>query len=174
MLLGGVFLQRLLETKRKRLVLVCVLVLFSWMAGETIRAFPNYIPYMNQFASAHPHWYYLSDSNVEWGDDTDQLAEYLLDRGETRVRAALLGGWLSKAKYGVEYVNPLTIDQPVEQTRYIAIGASYLNGSTVPLIRYEDGRPITEEQRRDFFAAYRDREPEAVFGNSIYLFRESN
>jgi hypothetical protein len=127
---------------------------------------------MNQLAWKHPHWYYLSDSNVEWGDDTGELARYLVDRGETRVRAAVLGGWLSKAQYNVDYVNPLVINQPVEQTRYIAIGASYLNGSTVPLIRDQEGHPITEQQRRDFFAAYREREPEAVFGGSIYLFRE--
>jgi hypothetical protein len=74
----------------------------------------------------------------------------------------------------VEYINPLVIDQPVEPTRYIAIGASYLNGSTVPLIRDQAGNPITEEQRHDFFAPYRNRQPEAVFGNSIYLFREAD
>ncbi len=170
-ILGGAFLAQLLA-RHKRPALIAIVVLFSWMASETLRTFPNYIPYMNQLAWKHPHWYYLSDSNVEWGDDTGELAQYLIDRGETRVRAAVLGGWLSRAQYGVDYVNTLVINQPVEQTRYIAIGASYLNGSTVPLIRDQAGHPITEQQRRDFFAAYREREPEAVFGGSIYLFRE--
>ena len=174
MLLGGLLLARLLEVRHRRVVLVALVLLFSWMVIERVRAFPNYIPYMNQLASAHPHWYYLSDSNVEWGDDTEDMARYLVERGETRVRAAVLGGWLSKPLYGVQYVNPMVIDQPVEHTRYIAIGASYLTGSTVPLIRDQAGKPITEEQRRDFFAAYRNRKPEAIFGNSIYLFREEN
>jgi len=169
--LAGVFLARLLK-RYKRLALPAIIVIFCWMAGETLRAFPNYIPYMNELAWKHPHWYYLSDSNVEWGDDTGEMAEYLLDRGETRVRAAVLGGWLSKPQYGVDYVNPLVIDLPVEQTRYIAIGASYLNGSTVPLIRDQTGKPITEQQRRDFCASYRQRKPEAVFGGSIYLYRD--
>jgi 4-amino-4-deoxy-L-arabinose transferase-like glycosyltransferase len=169
MLLSGVLLARLIELRIMRVVVV---ILFLWMGVEVIRAFPNYVPYMNEFAWSHPHWYYLSDSNVEWGDDTEAMARYVSEQGETRVRAAVLGGWLSKPLYGVDYVNPLVVDQPVEPTRYIAIGASYLNGSTVPLIRDGTGKPITEEQRRDFFAAYRDRQPEAVFGNSIYLFRE--
>ena len=154
------------------MALVVMLVSFSWMTLEMVRAFPDYIPYMNQFARSQPHWYYLSDSNVEWGDDTNQLAGYLRKRGEVKVRAAVLGGWLSNIEYGIDYINPLVVDEPVEHTRYIAIGASYLNGSTVPLIRDRSGRPISEEQRRNFFAAYRDRKPEAVFGNSIYLFRE--
>jgi 4-amino-4-deoxy-L-arabinose transferase-like glycosyltransferase len=172
-LLSGILLSRLLQTTHyKQAATGIVVLLCSWMALETVRTFPNYIPYMNQLAYSRPHWYYLSDSNVEWGDDTGELAQYLLERGETRVRAALLGGWMSKVQYGVDYVNPLVVNQPVEQTRYIAIGASFLNGSTVPLIRDQAGRPITEQQRRDFFAAYRSRTPEAIFGNSIYLFRE--
>lgn len=171
-LFSGILLARTFQTRNKRSVIGIVVVLYSWMAIEAIRTFPNYIPYMNQLAFSRPHWYYLSDSNVEWGDDTGELAKYLRARGETRVRAALLGGWMSKMRYGVDYVNPLVVDQAIEETRYIAIGASFLNGSTVPLIRDQLGRPITEQQRRDFFADYRERVPEAVFGNSIYLFRE--
>lgn len=171
-LLSGILLARLLQTRYQRLKVGVVVVLCAWMVIESTRTFPNYIPYMNQLAYSRPHWYYLSDSNVEWGDDTGELAKYLRERGESRVRAALLGGWMSKMQYGVDYVNPLVVDQTVERTRYIAIGASFLNGSTVPLIRDQTGRPVTEQQRRDFFAAYRERRPEAVFGNSIYLFRE--
>jgi hypothetical protein len=173
-LLSGTLLARLLQTHYQRAMLLVIIFLCGWMALEAARTYPNYIPYMNQLASSQPHWYYLSDSNVEWGDDTGALAKYLRERGERRVRAALLGGWLSRVQYGVDYVNPLVVDQPVEHTRYIAIGASFLNGSTVPLVRDQAGRPISEQQRRDFFAAYRNRQPEAVFGNSIYLFREGD
>jgi hypothetical protein len=122
---------------------------------------------MNQLASGRPHWYYLSDSNVEWGDDVGDLAAYLRARGETRVRAILLGGFATLGYYGVEYVDALTlpvVDKP--ETRYVAIGASFLNGSTV------SGRAgLSEEQRVNYFDAYRRRVPEAVFGNSIYLYR---
>jgi hypothetical protein len=56
-------------------------------------------------------------------------------------------------------------------TRYTAIGASFLNGSTVPPGGPGTGRE-TFETRVDYFDAYRQRVPEAVFGGSIYLFRE--
>ena len=122
--------------------------------------------YMNELTWRHPRWYYLSDSNVEWGDDVPALANYLRERGETKVRAALLGGWATLPYYGVEYIDvhvPPGVQLP--DTRYVAIGASFLNGSTVSV-----NRP--GQRREDFFAEYRDRVPEAVFGHSIYLYRE--
>jgi hypothetical protein len=57
-------------------------------------------------------------------------------------------------------------------TRYVAIGASFLNGSTVPPGMTVGGRPLTEAERVNYFDAYRRRIPEAVFGGTIYLFRE--
>jgi hypothetical protein len=59
----------------------------------------------------------------------------------------------------------------LEDTRYVALGASFLNGSTVPGWSEGSGRE-TPAQQHDYFARYRNREPEAVFGNSIYLYRE--
>jgi 4-amino-4-deoxy-L-arabinose transferase-like glycosyltransferase len=169
-MLGGTLLDRLLRFKRApRVGMTIALGLFSWMGVEAIRAYPNHMSYLNQLASQHPPWYYLSDSNVEWGDEVGELAAYLRERGETRIRATLLGGFVTLNYYGVEYLDAMTlpeVDKP--ETRYVAIGASFLNGSTVP------GPPgATEEQRVNYFDVYRRRTPEAVFGNSIYLYRMS-
>lgn len=148
------------------------LILLSAMAVETGRAYPNYMPYVNELAATRPHWWYLSDSNVEWGDDVRELALYLRGRGETRVRAVLLGGFATLGFYGVNYEDAVSPASP-PSSRYIAIGASFLNGSTVP--PYElVGKRVSEEQRVNTFAAYRDRVPEVVIGNSIYVYRTSN
>jgi hypothetical protein len=56
------------------------------------------------------------------------------------------------------------------ETSYVALGASFLNGSTVPGWSAGSGRE-TPEQQHEFFAEYRGRRPEAVFGKSIYLYR---
>lgn len=166
-ILSGAFLDSLLrQTREAKTLVVLVVVLIGWSGFEAVRAFPNHISYMNELAWRHPHWYYLSDSNVEWGDDVPALASYLRQRGETKVRAALLGGWATLPYYGVEYIDihvPSGVVLP--ETRYVAIGASFLNGSTAS---------VTKPGQRsvDFFAEYRDRVPEAVFGNSIYLYRE--
>jgi 4-amino-4-deoxy-L-arabinose transferase-like glycosyltransferase len=172
-ILGGALLERLLNVKNYRsFALASVIIILTLCSVEAVRAYPNYISYMNQLASSHPHWTYLSDSNVEWGDDTGALADYLKAKGETRVRAAFLGGSVTLPLYGVKYVDLLSPPEVhLEDTRYVALGASYLNGSTVSGWSEGSGRE-TPTQRHNYFARYREREPEAVFGNSIYLFRE--
>src|SRR5215207_3896269 len=63
---AGALLDRLSRVKRlKGLAVACVVGLLAWAGVEAARAFPNYMPYMNQLAT-RPHWWYLSDSNVEW------------------------------------------------------------------------------------------------------------
>jgi hypothetical protein len=87
------------------------------------------------------------------------------------VRAALLGGDILLPLYGIEFVDELSPPGTVlPQTNYLALGASFLNGSTVTGWSAGSGRE-TPEQRHDFFAVYRTRRPEAIFGNSIYLYR---
>jgi 4-amino-4-deoxy-L-arabinose transferase-like glycosyltransferase len=167
---GGALLARLIQARRILGGAVLILLL-GWMAFEAMRTFPNYTPYMNQLASRHPHWYYLSDSNVEWGDDVNALADYLKARGETKVTAALSAGWSTLGRYGVDYLDMVSMSpDKTPETRYVAIGASFLNGSVIPGDENVVGRRSFE--RVNLFARYRDRKPEAVFGNSIYLFRE--
>jgi hypothetical protein len=167
---AGALLAQLLRARRLLGVGV-LLILFGWMTCETVRTFPDYTPYMNQLASSHPHWYYLSDSNVEWGDDVGALADYLKARGETKVSAALSAGWSTLGRYGVDYIDMVSLPpDKTPETRYVAIGASFLNGSVIPGDENIVGRRSFE--RTNLFARYRDRQPEAVFGGSIYLFRE--
>ena len=148
-----------------------IIILFGWGIVEAARAYPNHIPYMNQLAAGRPHWWYLSDSNVEWGESAAELATYLKARGETKVRAGLLGAYLTLGFYGVEYVDLFASpDIKLPETNYVAIGASFLNGSTVPGGPVGSGRE-TNTLRVNFFDQYRHRPPEVIIGNSIYLFR---
>jgi hypothetical protein len=165
-------LRRKLSRRTHLLLASSVLLLLVWAGGEAIRAYPNYMAYMNQLASARPHWWYLSDSNVEWGDDVKELAEYLRARGETRTRALLLGGYVTLGFYGVEYVDALAPLEP-SPPRYLALGASFLNGSTVPG-QDVDGRQVSEAERVSTFAEFRRRAPEAIIGDSIYVYRVNN
>lgn len=170
-ILGGAFLDRLLKSRSSRRLAILVAVAMCWIAFEAARAYPNHMSYMNQLASARPRWWYLSDSNVEWGDDARELALYLHARGETRVRSAFLGDFLTLHHYGIERVDMMSPDmQNRGPTRYAAIGASFLNGSTVPEalshIHWSN-----DAERVNYFDAYRHRTPEAVIGNSIYLYR---
>ena len=173
LILSGALLDTLFsKTKSKpaRIASMAAGVLaLAWISFETLRAYPNYMPYLNQLASARAHWWYLSDSNVEWGDDTRELAGYLRARGETRVRAMLLGGFATLEFYGVNYQDALAPD-PQPPPRYTALGASFLNGSTVPFYEVQ-GQRVSDEVRVNTFRSFRRRPPEAVIGNSIYVYR---
>jgi 4-amino-4-deoxy-L-arabinose transferase-like glycosyltransferase len=172
LILAGAMLDDLLRARGRRRALAAALVLvsFGWVGVEAARAYPDHMSYMNQLAYAQPRWWFLSDSNVEWGDDVRDLALYLRGRGETRVGGALLG-WQLLELYGVEqtavFVPP---GEAVEETRYVAIGASLLNGSTVPR-EFDEGRELNEYERVNYFEDYRRRTPEKIFGGSIYLYR---
>lgn len=170
-ILGGWLLDRLLELRTRWLGLAVVVLVLGWTGVEAIRTYPNYMPYMNQLARGKPHWWYLSDSNVEWGDDLHDLARYLQAKGESRVLDATLGGFGILPFYGIQRVDALVPSAGKnDPPRYIAVGASYLNGSTIP-----GGPPgsglDTVEARINFFQQYRTQTPEAIIGNSIYVFR---
>jgi hypothetical protein len=76
--------------------------------------------------------------------------------------------------YGVEPVKmPDPKGDEPEKTRYAAIGASFLNGSTVPNTTI-NGHQASESERVNFFDKYRHKTPEAVFGGSIYLYRDDD
>jgi hypothetical protein len=168
MILSGGLLEELTRRWRKGGAVVAVVVL-GWCSVEAVRTFPHYTAYVNQLASGGG-WRYLSDSNVEWGDDAQDLAAYLKARGVTTARCALLGGWMTMGYLGIQCPDLYGPDGPLPPSGYAAIGASFLNGSTVPT-----GAPgtlrDTEEKRVNYFAAYRDLKPEAVLGGSIYLYK---
>jgi hypothetical protein len=174
-ILGGGLLSVWLKSRNGRRVgVIAAMLLIGWMGIEAVRAFPDHMSYMNELAMGKPHWWYLSDSNVEWGDDAPALAAYLRARGETRVRTAFLGDFMVLHHYGVAPLAMATgSDEEPEKTRYAAIGASFLNGSTIPDMTIH-GRLATENERVNLFDKYRYKTPEAVFGGSIYLYREDD
>lgn len=169
---SGIALDSLIRSERARMIGVTVtLVVFAWVGIEAIRAYPDEMAYMNELTAGSPSWDYLSDSNVEWGDDVKQLSAYLRARGETRVHSAVLSGYLTFRFFGIEQIDLLPAeDAPLPKIRYTAIGASFLNGSVIP--SRVNGRNLSEEERVNFLDEYRNRTPETIIGRSTYVFRE--
>ncbi len=167
-ILAALLLDRLLRVSKWRyLTGLLVAGIIASMGFETVRAYPDYLSYFNQLQRDRPGWQLLSDSNVEWGEDVNAAAAYLRARGETRLSGATSAGWLTFRFFGVEYFDICPPrDKDDVQTKYVAIGASFLNGSTIP-----GSAELPETERENTFGAYRNRKPEAVFGNSIYLYR---
>ena len=87
------------------------------------------------------------------------------------MRTAFLGDFFTLSHYDVESIS-LISPEPGEppHTRYVAIGASFLNGSTIPEY-FLRGEWPSDEKRVNFLAEYRARVPETVIGNAIYVYR---
>jgi hypothetical protein len=169
---GGMLLDALMRSERARRVGIAVtLVAFAWTGIEAIRAYPDEMVYMNELTAGRPSWEYLSDSNVEWGDDVKPLAAYLHAHGESKVHAAIFSAYLTARFYDIDDVDLLPAEiTPVPKIRYTAIGASFLNGSVIP--DRVNGQTLSEQERVNFLDEYRHRAPEAIIGHSIYVFRE--
>ena len=166
-MLAGVFLALVYERLPKAGLAIAIAAI-GFMGIEATRTFPYYLSYMNQLKGNNPGWRYLSDSNVEWGDAVPELVEFLKAKGVNRVSGALLGGRLTLHFYGIEFVD-LFAPPPLPETEYVALGASFLNGSTVAYGDSTNGRE-TEQERIHFFDAYRSLKPVAIIGNSIYVY----
>ena len=171
-LLGGACLDRLLKSSRLGVAWMLVVVTIGWMVSDCARVYPDYLSFTNSLTFGRPGWELLSDSNVEWGQDIGDLARYLRAHGETELVGSMSGGWASALLYGIKLLDFAPPDLQSSSTRYVAIGAGFLNGSTVPAgLKDANGVELSEEQRRAYFAKYRTLAPEKVFGNSIYLYR---
>ena len=84
-------------------------------------------------------------------------------------------GSISRTRPLIETKRRAPRDLQSSSTKCVAVGAGFLNGSTVfPGLKDANGNQMTEEQRRNYFSKYRALRPEKVFGNSIYLYRNPN
>jgi hypothetical protein len=172
-LLGGACLDRMLKWSRVWGARMLVVVVLGWMLIDCVRTYPNYLTFTNALTLGKPGWALLADSNVEWGQDIGELARYLKAHGETNLVGALSGGWATPPMYGIGLLDFAPPDLQSSSTKYVAIGAGFLNGAGVPTgLKDANGVELSEEQRRNYFAKYRTLTPEKVFGNSIYLYRK--
>lgn len=158
--------------RRSRVALLIVVLLGCWMVIDAVRIYPNYLTFISPLAGEKPGWQLLSDSNVEWGQDVGEMCRYLRAKGETEIQGALSGGWVSVELNGVRVIDFPPRNPEKSLTRYVAVGASHLNGATNPLdLHDENGNKASGTERFNYLEEYRSLQPEKVFGRSIYLYR---
>jgi hypothetical protein len=76
--------RALIAMARRTAGRVAAVALAGWMAVGTERAHPDYLPWFNEAAGAHPERI-LSDSNIDWGQDYLRLARVLNERSVDRL-----------------------------------------------------------------------------------------
>lgn len=151
---AGLGALRLWHFRRLRLAGPALAVALGlWLAVESVRAHPDYLPYFNQLAG-EPHETVLLDSDLDWGQDLGRLADTLRAREVSRIWLAYHGK-VNLAGYGLPSFRELPPDTRV--TGWVAASAYRLR------MGFMGGT-------HDPFAWLLERTPVARVGHSIYLY----
>ena len=133
--------------------------------GASSLIHPHYLAYFNELVGGPGRGYrYMVDSNLDWGQDLKGLKKYMDRNGISKIRLSYFGSD-SPSRYGIAYdwlpsfVLPIPDNQaPDLSTKgWIAISATNLQGVYL--------------KNRDLFATFRSREPVAVIGYSIFVYK---
>ncbi len=134
-----------------------------WLGISVVSNQPRPLTYFNELARGRGDAW-LSDSNLDWGQDLPALARELAARGNPPVALSYFGSG-DPAAYGIRYV-PLLMVANVEREGNAALapdGPLYLAVSETNLVG-------TYFKDHALFAWLRSRAPVAVPGGSIFLY----
>jgi hypothetical protein len=142
--------------------------LILWLALASLAIFPHYLTFFNVLAGGPNNgWRVLVDSNIDWGQDLGGLKQWMDENGVEQVWLSYFGE-ARPEYYGINYKGldsfPPRLMNPVAQPfyphdpapGYYAISASNLQGVLF--------------QNHDQFAWFREREPVAKVGYSIFIY----
>lgn len=179
----AVDIRRRLHGPRRRTYTAGLILVTALYAITPIIIYPRYVPYINSaFGGSSQGYRYLTDSNIDWGQDLKRLIEWVEARPEIdKIAVDYFGGGLPKY-YMCErryYPNGELIadsngyncdasqylewhaQQGVPPTTYLAVSETYLMNDI-----------LMSTQRGD--AGYnwlRGKEPVAKIGDSIYVYK---
>lgn len=126
---------------------------------------PDYLTYFNRFIGGPAHGHeYLTDSNLDWGQDLKPLKAWMDDNGVAHINLAYFG-ISDPAYYGIDWTalpgSGITAErgQRPRLPGYVAISATVQSGVYLP------------RRWRLFYRAFRDQSPVAVIGNSIRVYK---
>ena len=171
MLLGGLGARWLWElpAARGRVARVALVLAVGWTVVAALRTHPDHLAYFNELARGEGRRY-LGDSNLDWGQDLNQLAAYAAEVRAATGRPLLFSysGIADRAHYGlrgtslVERFNAgdgfAAANPPAG--RY-AINASDLQGTGLVLGTLDE---------IDLFDWFRRRQPLTTLGGSIFVY----
>jgi hypothetical protein len=165
-LLAAFCAGKLIQTKRGIVVVLAGALCLFWLF-EFARVYPHNLAFFNSFVGGPANGYkYLTDSNVDWGQDLKGLKRWMDTQGVKQINLVYFG-IADPAYYGIQYTrlpggsvhtllqNPLA---PPQLPGYVAISTTIL-----------DGVYLTREGRA-FYAPLADREPVANIGHSINIY----
>ncbi len=157
---AGAWFEKVRQRWSKNRAVIGILVfLLCWHFAETLWAYPHYIPYYNEAVGGPANGIHIStDSNLDWGQDLPLLNKEIQENNIDDFYFIYFGSPDLIPIYGLDAVIPYPDD--IGRPGWWAISATCLSG-------------IGSRYTADDLAVFREMEPEAVVGYSIYLFRIS-
>lgn len=137
-----------------------VLALVFWLVTETALAFPNYLAYFNEAVGGPKNGYkYVTDSNVDWGQDLKRLAKFVEENDIQKIRVDYFGGGDVIHYLGDKAV--IWHSDSGQEPGWYAISATFLQNSLY--YKITEGKPDYEWLR--------ERKPTAEIGGSILIYK---
>lgn len=150
---------------RKRYWQACVVILFAWYGLGALHQHPHHLAYFNELVGGSEQGYhYLGDSNLDWGQDLETLAEYISRSGSQSVFVSYFGA-ADPSSYGLDTdlllvaADEISADfEPANPSPGLyAVSANHLQGIT-----------LSEPDLYDWF---RRQEPLNQIGYSILVYQ---
>ncbi len=148
---------------------VAVAALAVLQVVRTGMSYPNYISYFNLWTKPQLSGpYYLSDSNLDWGQGLHDLRIYMDEHKVEKLNLFYFGNDNAWVKLPEERVQMMPIpwspghvkeDVFTPQPGLYAVSASLLTGQ------------LFERRFKDYMRRFREMSPEAIVGGSIYIYR---
>jgi len=147
-------------TKRQMQVIFSILII--WIILIPVLNYPSYVSYFNEFVGGSKNGYkYVTDSNVDWGQDLKRLEIYLQQNPEIKkINVDYFGGGKPEYYLGEQYVSWWDSKRPVEAGWY----AISVNSLQVSIYDKVNKTPATN------YAWTQQYGPVAMIGNSIMIY----
>jgi hypothetical protein len=136
----------------------------AWLIIHPLSFYPNFLSYISEYGPGRDRNYtILVDSSMDWGQGLIQLRDFMRREGIPSVYLSYYGtAW--PAAYGIDYV-PLPSFLPLPhaqrrsnaEPRHVVISATNLAGAGFLA-------------STDPFRQFRDREPDHVIGNTMFVY----
>lgn len=129
-LLGGfvVWLFKKSKQNAKPAFFGMIAVLMIWYGASNLLTFPHYLAYFNETVGGYSNGHmYMSDSNVDWGQDLRRLADFVEKNKIEKIRVDYFGGGLPEYYLKDRYVRHTSNDGPTKG--WFAVSATYFQNS---------------------------------------------
>lgn len=173
MVLGAMAIPHLWVCRRapaRRLSRSILLVGLGWTAVVALALHPDHLTYFNELAGGQGYRY-LGDSNLDWGQDLNQLAAYAARyRAETgRSLQFTYTGMADRTHYGL--AGPSLIEQFSRGEGDFAAANPRPGRYAVNVAAWQGvGLILGELRESDLFDWFRWREPDETLGGTVFIY----